>query len=284
MLATLVGLGRHTVTGMLHTCGAGFQDWSAVYRLFSKARLDPGSLFAVTRRGVVKELDPAAPLVVAMDDSLLPKRGPTIPGVAWRRDPLGPPFHTNFIRAQRVLAISALPGADELGPARAIPVDYQHAPTPRRPRNLINASDQERKQYRQACRKDSMAAQGARRLQLLRQQLDQDLGSAQRPLEVVVDGRFTNCVVLRQQPSNTVLIGRVRKDAKLYHLPAPPPAAGDDSMASALRRRSSCAATKTSSGKRSKPGRPAKSIAFASRRCRRCAGVRPEGSGICAWW
>ena len=225
MLATLVGLGRRTVTGMLHTCGAGFQDWSAVYRLFSKARLDADSLFAVTRRGVVKELDPAAPLVVAMDDSLLPKRGPTIPGVAWRRDPLGPPFHTNFIRAQRVLAISALPGADELGPARAIPVDYQHAPTPRRPRNLINASDQERKQYRQACRKDSMAAQGARRLQLLRQQLDQDSGSAQRPLEVVVDGRFTNRVVLRQLPSNTVLIGRVRKDAKLYHLPVPPPAA-----------------------------------------------------------
>jgi len=57
----------------------------------------------------------------------------------------------------------------------------------------------------------------------LRQQLDQDSGSAQRPLEVVVDGRFTNRVVLRQLPANTVLIGRVRKDAKLYHLPAPPP-------------------------------------------------------------
>ena len=59
MLAALVGLGRRTVTGMLHTCGAGFQDWSAVYRLFSKARLDADSLFAVTRRGVVRELDPA---------------------------------------------------------------------------------------------------------------------------------------------------------------------------------------------------------------------------------
>ena len=64
---------------------------------------------------------------------------------------------------------------------------------------------------------------GTRRLQVLRQQLDQDSGSAQRPLEVVVDGRFTNRVVLRQLPANTVLIGRVRKDAKLYHLPAPPP-------------------------------------------------------------
>ena len=31
-------------------------------------------------------------------------------------------------------------------------------------------------------------------------------------------------MVLQQLPSNTVLIGRVRKDAKLYHLPTPPPA------------------------------------------------------------
>ena len=224
MLATLVGLGRRTVTGMLHTCGASFRDWSAVYRLFSKVRLDADPLFAVTRRGVLGELDPAAPLLVAMDDSLLPKRGPKIPGVAWRRDPLGPPFHTNFIRAQRVLGISAVLGADERGPARAIPIDYQHAPTPRRPRNFHNASDEVRKQYRQACRKDSMAAQGARRLQVLREQLDQDSGSAGRALEVVVDGRFTNRVVLRQLPPNTVLIGRLRKDAKLYQLPAPPPA------------------------------------------------------------
>ncbi len=123
MLASLVGLGRRTLSAMLHTCGAGFQDWSAVYRLFSQARLDADDLFAVTRRGVVAQLDSAAPLVVARDDSLLPKRGPKIPGVAWRRDPLGPPFHTNFIRAQRVLAISAVLGAEERGPARAIPID-----------------------------------------------------------------------------------------------------------------------------------------------------------------
>ena len=224
MLASLVGLGRRTLTAMLHTSGAGFQDWSAVYRLFSQARLDADDLFAVTRRGVVAQLDSVAPLVVAMDDSLLPKRGPKIPGVAWRRDPLGPPFHTNFIRAQRVLAISAVLGAEERGPARAIPIDYQHAPTPRRPRNFHNAGEEVRQQYRQACRQDSMAAQGARRLQLLREQLDQDSGSAERLLEVVVDGRFTNRVVLRQLPPNTVLIGRLRKDAKLYHLPAPPPA------------------------------------------------------------
>ena len=96
-------------------------------------------------------------------------------------------------------------GAEERGPARAIPVDYQHAPTPQRPRNFHNASDEVRQPYRQACRKDSMAAQGARRLQLLREQLDQDSGSVQRSLEVVAGGRFTNRVVLRRLPAHTVL-------------------------------------------------------------------------------
>ena len=97
MLAALVGLGRRTVTGLLQTSGAGFQDWSAGCRLFSEARLDADPLFAVTRRGLLDQLDPAAPLVVAMDDSLLPKQGSKIPRAAGRYNPLGLPFHANVI-------------------------------------------------------------------------------------------------------------------------------------------------------------------------------------------
>ena len=219
MTASLVALARRTLTGLLTTAGESSLDWSAAYRLFSKNRLDADPLFAVTRRGLVAQLDPAQPLVVALDDSLLPKQGPRIPGVAWRRDPLGPPFHLNFIRAQRVLALSGVLGADQPGPARAVPIDYQHAPTPQRPRNFKNASAHVRKQYRQACRQNSMAAQAVRRVERLRQQMDQDPAAAQRTLELLVDGRFTNRQVLKQLPAHTVLIGRVRQDAKLYHLP-----------------------------------------------------------------
>jgi hypothetical protein len=35
----------------------------------------------------------------------------------------------------------------------------------------------------------------------------------------VVDGRFTNGTVFKQLPPRTVLIGRIRKDTKLYYLP-----------------------------------------------------------------
>src|SRR5216684_1943771 len=99
-LSSLLCLGRHTVTGLLTTCGREFHDWSAEYRLFSRHRFPAADIFSVVRRGVLAELSPKAPLCVAVDDSLLRKTGIRIPGVAWRRDPLGPRFQTNFVRAQ----------------------------------------------------------------------------------------------------------------------------------------------------------------------------------------
>jgi hypothetical protein len=95
------------VTGLLTTCGLEFQDWSAEYRLFSRHRFPVDDIFAVIRRAVLDELPVSAPFCVAIDDSLLHKTGIRIPGVAWRRDPLGPHFQTNFVRAQRVLQFSA---------------------------------------------------------------------------------------------------------------------------------------------------------------------------------
>jgi hypothetical protein len=38
-------------------------------------------------------------------------------------------------------------------------------------------------------------------------------------LRVVVDGRFTNAKLLKNLPANTTLIGRIRRDAKLFFLP-----------------------------------------------------------------
>ncbi len=99
--------------------------------------------------------------------------------------------------------------------ARLIPLDFQHAPTPPPPRR--DASDEEQQQYRHACRRASLAQRGAERLPILRQKVEQDDGS--RRLEVLVDGRFPNRTVLKNLPPQTVLIGRIRQDAKLYHLP-----------------------------------------------------------------
>ena len=91
------------MTSLLTTCGLQFQDWSATYRLFSQDRLPLPQIFSVIRHAILAELSPQAPFCVALDDSLLRKTGIRIPGVAWRRDPLSPPFQTNLVRAQRVL-------------------------------------------------------------------------------------------------------------------------------------------------------------------------------------
>ena len=181
-------------------------------------------IFAVVRRGVLAELPPQAPLCVAIDDSLLRKTGLRIPGVAWRRDPLGPRFQTNFVRAQRVLQLSASVPLSDHG-YRMVPIAFLHAPTPAKPSR--KASPEEFQQYRQAARQARLPLLAAQQIGALRQALDAEPGGAQRQLQILVDGGYTNATVLKKLPPRTTLIGRLRKDAKLYFLPqtpaAPPP-------------------------------------------------------------
>jgi hypothetical protein len=212
----LLCLGRHTVTGLLTTCGLEFQDWSADYRLFTRHRLPLLSIFSVIRRTLLAELPAQAPLCVAIDDSLLRKTGIRIPGVAWRRDPLGPHFQTNFVRAQRVLQFSADVALPD-GHHRMVPIDFLHAPTPVKP--SPKASDQQWADYRQLCRQTRVSLLASQRIAALRQAVDAETHGAARLLYLFVDGGYTNSTVLRSLPPRTVLIGRIRKDAKLCSLP-----------------------------------------------------------------
>jgi hypothetical protein len=216
LLSQLVCLGRHTLTGVTATAGAAFQDWSAQYRLYSQARFDPEAVFAVVRDELEQQLSRQEPLVVAMDDSLLRKTGTHIPGVSWRRDPLGPRFQVNFVKAQRVLQLSAALPSAENGSARLVPIDFQHVPTARKPKPKASAA--EWRQYWRDCRQHSITERASQRLEVLRQHLDSS-GSDQRRLSLVVDGRFTNRTLLKSIPHDTVVTGRIRSDAKLYFLP-----------------------------------------------------------------
>lgn len=213
----MIALGRHTITGLLSTGGQQFVDWSAAYRLFSRARFDVDALFAVSRRAVVEQLPEDQPLVAVMDDTLLRKRGRKVTGTTWHRDPLGPQFCDNFIWAQRFLQISvALPEAPGPSRARAIPIDMQHCPSPRKPRK--KAPESEWAEYRKQREASRISMKGNQRIAHLRACLDQD-GQVLRPLLVSVDGSYTNSTMLRHLPDRTTLIGRIRKDAKLFHLP-----------------------------------------------------------------
>lgn len=213
-MSALVGLGRHTISGMLCASAQQFGDWSAAYRLFEQERFDREALFAPVLPEVLEHLEPHQPLVAMMDDTLLRKRGRHVYGTGWRRDPLGPPFAANFVWGQRFLQISAAVPEAPIGPARGVPLDLVHAPSAPKPRKT--ASAETGKEYRKQQQSMKISAIGAQRLAALRHRLDEEACGKDRPLIMPVDGGFTNRAVFRCPPPNTILIGRLRKDARLF--------------------------------------------------------------------
>jgi hypothetical protein len=200
------------VTGLLTTSGSQFQDWSATYRLFSKDRVTVPEIFSVVRRGIADQLPAGVPFRAVLDDSLLRRSGLHTPGVGWRRDPLGPRFQINFVRAQRFLQISgAMPGKD--GAFRLAPIAFLHTPTPQKPNR--KATPGEWANYRLDASSSRLSLRAAQQMILLRQSLDQDPGGRERTLILAFDGGYTNATVLKQIPPRTICIGRIRKDAKL---------------------------------------------------------------------
>jgi hypothetical protein len=93
----------------------------------------------------------------------------------------------------------------------------QHAPSPRKPSRRADA--QQWQNWRLASAASTISRRGAERLTHLRQAIDQNAGGASRSLLVCADATFTNRTVLRDLPPRTILIGRIRKDARLYALP-----------------------------------------------------------------
>lgn len=211
-VSSLLTLGKHTVTGMLSAGGKQFDDWSAAYRLFEKERIDQKDLFIPAINKVIECRQQDEPLFVMMDDTLIRKKGRKVYGAGWKRDPLGPAFHTNFVWGQRYLQISAsLPDTDARGRARGIPIDFCHAPSPVKPRK--NAPKGEWDTYRKQREECKVSTLGAMRLGELRKQVKD------RKIVCAVDGGFTNKTMFQSLAENTVLIGRIRKDANLFTVP-----------------------------------------------------------------
>lgn len=217
-LSSLLCLGRHTLTGLLTTSGVQFQDWTAAYRLFSARRVDPSALFAGIRSACLEQLGGTAPVCVSVDDSLLPKSGPKIPGTAWHRDPQGPPFQVNLVRAQRVLQFSCLLPIPGSAAVRGIPIDFLHAPKPAKPSSKATAEQQ--REYQRLSGELNLATRAHQQLKTFRAQF----GS--RRVILLSDARFTTKRFLTDFPAHTTLIGRLRKDAKLFAAPAAQPPTG----------------------------------------------------------
>ena len=185
-------------------------DWTADYRMYSRERIDCERVFSEIRREICS-LSGSKLLITALDDSLLAKTGKKIPGVKFARDPMGPPFQVNFVRGQRVIQMSA--AISDGGQARMVPAMFRDASTPDKPGR--GASMERWARYKEERKARRLSVCGTACIKEMRAHLEKDWG-----LWVGVDGSYTNRTVLNGLPSNTVLIGRIRSDARLYHLPA----------------------------------------------------------------
>lgn len=206
-----------TITTLLEAAGDSQRDWSAAYRVFSRDIWSSTDVFAKLLPPIVS-LQPASDRIVAsLDDTNIRKTGAHIPGVAYRRDSMSPPFHVNFVRAQRFVQTSlVVPFAPGASASRAIPVGFDHAPSAGKLKK--NASEVERSLHRNEERKHALTSYGSAAIARLRGSLDTS-GAEQKRLLMAVDGSYTNQRVINALPERTDLIGRIRKDAALHHLP-----------------------------------------------------------------
>lgn len=233
-LALLVCLGRRTISRSICVLGRQFRNWTPEYRLFSRCRWKPHALFDVVLEQLPELLSPTQPLVVALDDTPCRKTGKRIRAAKMLRDPLSPPFHLNLCHALRFLqAVMLVWPRQSAGAARAIPVAFDLAPPvpkpklPRKPRKGSKrdwaAYARAWRSYRKAlknCREmqkqEGLSAQGARLLNEIRERCNKLAAWKEKILWSVVDASFCNRTVFRFLDPRIVLIGRVRKDIRLY--------------------------------------------------------------------
>lgn len=201
---------------MISARGLQFKDWSTNYKLLKK--LDLKEFYNVLRQKSVA-LNISSNLIVAhIDDTLIRKTGKKVFGTSWKRDPLGPKFYTNFVWGQRFLQTSiSVPNQTNGKSSKAIPVGFEHCPLPVKPKkNKATAEDWVK--YKQAQSENKLSIKGRQAILNLREQLNID-GHTNRVLCMSVDGSYTNSAILKHLPNNTILVGRIRKDTKLFEIP-----------------------------------------------------------------
>jgi hypothetical protein len=218
-LGSLVCLGRRCLSRIIWTNGGQHRSWSAEYFLHARCQWEPQQLFRpILQRALV--LCPQRFVGVALDDTRLRKTGRSIPQAFYQRDPLSPPFHVNLVLGLRFLQASLLLPLHRNGSvgARALPIRFQEVSRVKRPGK--KATEELKRQYRQALKQQNLSRSFVDMGRQLRQELDLAGGQA-KILVLAGDGSFCNRTCFAGIPERSILLVRVRKDAKLcFRAPA----------------------------------------------------------------
>jgi hypothetical protein len=212
-LGSLVCLGRRCLTRIIWTNGGQHRSWSAEYFLHSRCQWEPQELFRpILQRALV--YCPQRLIGVAIDDTRLRKTGRSIPQAFYQRDPLSPPFHLNLMLGLRFLQASLLVPLHHNAPVgtRALPIRFQEVSRIKRPGK--KATEEMRKQYREAVKQKNLSRSFVDMGKQLRQEFDQ-AGGRDKVLVLTGDGSFCNRTCFGEIPERSVLLVRARRDARL---------------------------------------------------------------------
>lgn len=221
MLSGLLCAGRKWVTRLLCVMGRERQDWSADYKLFSRSKWKAQTVFTPAVEDSLKHFGDS-PIRLAGDETRTRRSGRRVKRSRWTRDPMSPPFRVNFMKGIRWVQFSALLPLHEKAEvsARAVPVSFEPVDLPAKPGR--KATEQQRNEYEEAKKRNTMCLTALKQLRRLRQMYDR-AGAACRTMLVALDGGFCNRTMFTAALDRIVLIARTRKDASLCR-PARDPA------------------------------------------------------------
>ncbi len=208
--------GRGTLTNSIMYRGREQADWSADYKAFNRSEWKASDIFRSVLLEAIKEQPVKAPLVLALDDTSLPKTGTKIPQARWCHDPLAPKFLDMPIQwgIRMLHAAIIVPNYVNHRPL-ALSVAFEPIPAVEKVRETGGLSEAELAALEAAKKEASLTTRAVRLVENIRKSLDEG-GEKRRRLLVVADSSFTNGATISHLPANTEFIGRFRKNARIY--------------------------------------------------------------------
>jgi len=193
LLGFIARVGEHTITGCLVACGmAGSWHHSRGHRFFSRARWSPDRLGLVLLDLIVARLvDPGAPLLIAIDDTLLRRSGRRVWGTAWHHEPTCSAPPRRFAWGNNWVVTAIVVRLPFLGRPVALPILFRL----------------------QAKRADSKHQLAAQLIALIAKRYPQ------RRIDLVGDGHYAGPALVCEP--NVTLTARLRTNAALHEM-APP--------------------------------------------------------------
>jgi hypothetical protein len=213
-IAALCAFGRRTITSYAILFGRDLAIPTADYKLYTYCKWKVEDLFDPILQLSLDYFKDSEYIVLAADDTKLHKTGKKIPHTSWQRDPMSPPFHTNFIWGLRFLQYSILlPLYNQSGaPCRSVPIRFIDAPSLKRPGK--KSTKEEQTKYKRMKKTHNLSRTFIKELMSLRETLD-GMGAYDKKILMTVDGSFCNSTCFSADIARTELIARCRKDAKL---------------------------------------------------------------------